>query len=439
MSAILYNVECCIAYLDMYSMSILPNVLHFFPEITDHPVEISVLLLTPVWRFDFTSLTTVTRSLISNLRHNDDKDLDLRITCAVLISDGKIDMAHFKEALSEKVNLKGMICPKGEEIRLPKIKRINELSASYYHHLFDEDSYHFIIGHAPMMAHGALNLKSVCKGKNVPKVVLVIHGLPKTEQGYLNTKLLISWIRETDIVFSIGEVDKNLLERYSYKKKHEMYIPIYLSKDITSIKEGKHQITILVGRELGYPYIDWQLAADAASIAAEQIQTVRNSGNKATIGLQILSAVERIQDDHDTGLKESITSTVQDGNKDTLNINFFQPEDIETLKQCMRKTDLLLLPLKEDYSVFGIEALNAAVAGIPILVSEESGMAALLRDIEKNEDSIVRMDPSKKAWIWADRIIEKLTDPEVFDKARILRDKLLDVRIELLPILGGEY
>ena len=351
-------------------------------------------------------------------------------------------MVHLEEALSEKVNLRGMVCPKGEEIKLPEIRRINELSAAYYHHLFDEDSYHFIVGHAPMMAHGAVNLKNVCKGNKAPKVVLVIHGLPKTEEGFLNSKLLLSWIKNTDIVFSIGEVDKNVLKRYTYGMQYETYIPIYKfdSAEITSAEEGKrHQITILNGRELGYTYIDLKLAVDAADKAAEQIQRVRKSG-KAKISVQILSGVEKIQDDHDTG-----THTFQVRNKDSLSITYFQPEDIETLMVRMMGTDLLLLPLEEKYPVFGIEALNAAVAGIPILVSEESGMAALLRDIEENKESIVRVTPGREISGWADKIEGKLTDPMAFDKAKRLKLELLNdariarIRGNLLSALGGEY
>ena len=408
----------------------------FFQDVLqsmEEPVEISTLILTTAWPLDFTTLTTVTRSLINNLRHKDEGGPKFKITCAVLDQDGKIDMAHFKEAFLEEVKLKGMICPKGEEINLPVIKRINELSAAYYHHLFNEDSYHFIIGHAPIMAHGAVNLKSVCKDQNSRKVVLVIHGLPVTEQDLLNTRLLLSWIRETDIIFSIGEADMNLMKRYSYKKKHVMFIPIYQS-GITPAKEGKrhhhhHRIIILVGKELGYSYIDLQLALNAIGKAAEQLQANRKNRNEIQIDVQILSPVTKIENEDDKDMNEDVSHALQDQTtvKKTFNVQFCQVENFETLKLNIIETDLLLLPLKENYSVFGTEALNAAVAGIPILVSEESGIAALLHDIEESEDSIIVMGPSRETEIrWADKIVEKLTDPKAFDKASGLRGKLLD-------------
>ena len=57
--------------------------------------------------------------------------------------------------------------------------------------------------------------------------------------------------------------------------------------------------------------------------------------------------------------------------------------DIEKLKSLMKRTAVMLLPLKPDSTMFGIEALRAAYSGVPILVSSNSGIASLMNSMEK--------------------------------------------------------
>ena len=49
----------------------------------------------------------------------------------------------------------------------------------------------------------------------------------------------------------------------------------------------------------------------------------------------------------------------------------------------MKQTSVLLLPLKSSSPLFGVEALAAASAGTPFLVSSKAGIASLLQEIEE--------------------------------------------------------
>ena len=237
--------------------------------------------------FDFSNITSVTRSLVNTLRCQDPDGAKINITCAVLDLDGKVYQTEDAEA--EHVDLKGATLPQGDEMITPEIRWINQLSSSYYERLLNENSFNFIIGHAPLLAHGAANLKANCKGENPPKVVLMIHTLPKTEKGLINKNLLCTWMEGTDIVFSIGETDSNILKRFIYGKIHEIYIPICPlkhsrklseSESTMSVKSGDTtpKITVMVGRkESGYNGIDIKLVVAAVGQAVER---AFNSDNK---------------------------------------------------------------------------------------------------------------------------------------------------------------
>ena len=61
------------------------------------------------------------------------------------------------------------------------------------------------------------------------------------------------------------------------------------------------------------------------------------------------------------------------------------PENVEKIKIHVRKSNLMILPLKPGSPLFGSEALSAIAAGVPILVSSHSGIASLLQTICPDE------------------------------------------------------
>ena len=102
------------------------------------------------------------------------------------------------------------------------------------------------------------------------------------------------------------------------------------------------------------------------------------------------------------------------------------PETIEKLKSHMRKSDLFILPLKSDSPLFGMEVLSAVAAGVPILVSNNSGIASLLMAFCQDASVIKETTRQPDAVTWKEGIIQKLVGQEEAQRdANLLRKQLL--------------
>ena len=93
------------------------------------------------------------------------------------------------------------------------------------------------------------------------------------------------------------------------------------------------------------------------------------------------------------------------------------PETIDKLKTHMRKSNLFILPLKPDSSIFGTEALSAVAAGVPILVSQDSGIASLLEAMVQTGSILQESSLETHEKTWRDGIIQKLVKPHEAKRA----------------------
>ena len=75
------------------------------------------------------------------------------------------------------------------------------------------------------------------------------------------------------------------------------------------------------------------------------------------------------------------------------------PKTEQDWKDLFCKVDLAIMPSGE--KEFGLEALLALFAGLPVLVHGESGFGEALRDVTLSKSAIVDSDDAKK---WASRI-----------------------------------
>ena len=96
-----------------------------------------------------------------------------------------------------------------------------------------------------------------------------------------------------------------------------------------------------------------------------------------------------------------------------LTFRFHTIGDIQKLKSIMKRTAVMLLPLKADSPLFGVEALMAAYSGAPILVSSNSGIASLMNSLVEGEAIVYKTTGSLQndAKVWSERIIQKIRDP----------------------------
>ena len=355
---------------------------------------------------------------MDNIRQYDPNGEKIKLTCAILERNESLQNAHVDDANAHNVTLKGAIPPKGKKLSEPEIEWLNGSSALYYHHVFDQDaSYNFIIGHAPLFVFGAENLKRVYKGDNVPKVVLFVHTLPKTTKGDLEKATLYSWIKGTEIFFSIGENVRNELDRFVRGMQHEMYIPLGHGKippGIQTVRENELLIAMAVGsQDFDFNGLDVMLGVEAADNAVKEIQLRRNLGEKNRLGIALF--VEQSKDGQI--LKEEIAKRFPN-----VLVTILTFESSTHIQSLLLQSSVFLLPLKKNHPQFGNEALSAATAGVPILVSGNSGVAELLSKHGEIESIVTSFDPK----IWKDKIVQKILYPELArENASRLRQKLL--------------
>ena len=96
----------------------------------DKENPISILLLATKWQFDTYGLSTVNKSLINNLRVVDPEGKKIKITCAVVEEDTKIQDDQREDAAKYKVQLKGGKQPRGPKEK-PNITWLDRHTATH--------------------------------------------------------------------------------------------------------------------------------------------------------------------------------------------------------------------------------------------------------------------------------------------------------------------
>ena len=408
------------------------------PEPPDDPNNtISVLFLASRWQFDTYGLSTVNKSLVNNLRVVDTEAKKIKITCAVVEDDGKIKTEDVIDAGKYEVQLKGAKRPRSlKKGKKPKLQWLDENIAAYYRHSVQDRNFDFIVGHVPYLANGCLNLKDFYKDKNhSPTTILMVHGLPKDENGDVDDDVLLEWLDEADIVFSLGKTVEDELLSYitaldpEKRPIHKLYFPSYplelfaVKQDNVQGKVRGTQNVCMMSREikdLDINGLDFPLAVTAAVGASDYIQF--NDGVR--IKLSLLAANE----DDKAKWKEHFEEVLQKQNLNDTGLSFQTetPLAIDKMKIHLRKSNLFLLPLKADTPLFGAEALAAIAAGVPVLLSKDSGLASLLNTMIEDEPIVGKNKLKANVQTWKERIIQKLVNPEESQKtAKRLRDQLL--------------
>ena len=346
----------------------------------------------------------------------------IKITCAVVEEEGKIKEDELRDAEKHGVQLRGAKQPRGTK-KKPNMEWIDESTAKYYHHLLKGNTYDFVIGHSPHLANGCFNFRDICELQgNPPKIILIIHELPKNSDGDVDEDQLVDWLKKADVVFSIGQVLHAEVAPYitSMEPKdrpvHKMYIPSYpielfnLQREIFkgNILEVTQNITMMTGEkqdlEINAP--DFPLAVASTAAASEHISL---TGGTRTNLVMLTGKKE------DTEQWKKNYQEVLDCNEikqKGLNFQCVAPENMEQLKAQMRKSNLFLFPSKFNSLIFGTEALAAIAAGVPILVSRHAGVATLLGKMAEDEPVVDETDAEPKEETWKERIFRKIVNPE---------------------------
>ena len=403
----------------------------------DEQNDIEILLLTTKWQFDAYGLSTVNKSLVNNLRVVDPEGENIKITCAVVEEEGHITDDERKAAEKYKVKLVGAKQPRGRKKR-PTVEWLDESTGAYYLDLVRTSTYNFIIGHVPYLANGSLNLRDLSPTTaQKPKVILFVHSFPKTNEGDdVDADALLDWLTESDIVFSVGKaVEAELLPYIGSlpaedRPIHRLYVPSFplglfnVQRDV--FKDNRTRVNknvMLINgerKDMDISGIDFELAVNATVAAAKHIVTFD--------GLKTNFIVLTQNKEDAEGWKKEFTELIQ---KQEIKCGalHFQSDGPETLKKLnihLRRSNLFLLPLKSDSQLFGTEALAAIAAGVPILVSEHSGISSVLESLAQIDSMVQEPALVSDPDTWRDAIIKKLVKPEEAQQAaNRLREQLL--------------
>ena len=344
--------------------------------------HISVLMLTPQWRFDGYGIATITRSLIKDLRTIDSEGKFIKITCIILAeADGRSLEEQRVEAKELKVELEGYILPRGRKKEPNMDEWMNEGIVNYYNNVLSGTKYDFIIGHVPYLAYGSLNVRDFYSKKK-PKVILVNHAVPRTPDGEIEDDALKDWLREADVVMSM---EKSVQEKISEcimalgldsAAHHKTYIPAH-PIELFNIKQEERrtpgdnlEISMLTfeRKDLEVEGLDFPLGVNAIT-AAKRETNLNMTLTMFTENCNEAKTWEEEFDKSDRFCKEIPFQTNTSQYTDRL-----------------KDSSLFLLPMKSSSPIFGVEALSAIASGVPVLVSKHCGVSSFLLKMKENGD-----------------------------------------------------
>ncbi|XP_078697542.1 uncharacterized protein LOC144925429 [Branchiostoma floridae x Branchiostoma belcheri] len=295
-----------------------------------------------------------------------------------------------------------------------------------------------IIGHADITDTAAKNIKD----QRYPEADLVMftHVLPEDTDYYKGgRKALKAWQKEKDMLdkvdnakasFSVGKrIFEHFDNMYRGDKKpqsHEIFLPkpseMFLN---TNVRPGGEQKVVLsIGRVRKVEKLKGHdLAGRSLRDVVKRVTNVR----WCVRGIS--------EDDHETSKK-------------ILEDNLSSPDLIPTLRSYGTQADirddmmtahLVLMPSRSE--PFGLVGLEAIAAGIPVLISDKTGLAEMINDLINDkklseehrhvivETSVNDSDPAGDAKRWADKIVDilKHSDSE-FEKAARFKKELVESR-----------
>ena len=320
--------------------------------VADQENSISVLLLASRWQFDTYGLSTVNKSLVNNLRVVDPEGKKIKITCAVVEEEENLSEDERKDAGKYKVKLTGAKRPRGRKKR-PDVEWLDESTAAYYPDLVRLNRYDFIIGHVPYLANWPLNIRdSHSATEKKPKVILMLHDLPRTSDGNNDEESLLEWLSEADAIFSVGkEVQADVLSSITslppeQRPVHKLYIPGF-PLELFNVRrdnvegnkvQGTQNLIMMTGdrKDLDISGLDFPLAFDSAFGPSKHILDF--DGLRSNFELLIDN-----KDDKDQWKKEfeELIKNKKFGGR-SLHLHMEAPETLEKLKAHLRKSSFFL-------------------------------------------------------------------------------------------------
>ena len=283
--------------------------------------------------------------------------------------------------------------------------------------------------------------------------------MPRSKQNDVNERALLSWLKDVKLIFSIGDAVQADIQTYincleqADRPRHYSYLPGCPAELLTVLQEkrtspvtGQQNIAVMTKetKDLEVSGLNYDLAVASSTLASQNVHEFCG----ITARVQFLVLATSPEERNMWELRFNEMKERQQTKDKRLVFQFYTLGDIEQLKTQLKRLVVMLLPLKPDCPLFGVEALMAAYSGVPILVSSNSGIASLMNSLGEGEAIVYNttgnlLNDSK---VWSERIIQKIRDPEQAQiLAQSLRGRLLlDTSIaashmEFIRIVTGKY
>ncbi|XP_078701677.1 D-inositol 3-phosphate glycosyltransferase-like [Branchiostoma floridae x Branchiostoma belcheri] len=283
----------------------------------------------------------------------------------------------------------------------------------------------FIVGHVPITSHAARRMKERFPGA---KLIQVTHVMPEDTSQYKGDEKVLNIgqesnnilddLRHADVMFSVGPL---IYDYYRHQTnhltlQHHELLPkpsdIFIDMKLNPPADTETKVVLSIGRVKG---VERLKGVDlTAKTMGKVIDKLPNTKWR-------LRGFRR--DDFQASIIEANTGRFQ--------FVPFTPLEYgtqEELCEDMRKADVVLMPSRAE--PFGLVGLEAIAAGVPVVISNKSGLAKFLTKQDPEFDrTIVEIDDDDEeaAKTLSKRIIKILKDgPREFKAAQSLKKTLLD-------------
>ncbi|XP_066295646.1 NLR family CARD domain-containing protein 3-like [Branchiostoma lanceolatum] len=375
----------------------------------------SVLLVHDEYGTSRGGISTINRQVALFLVH-----LGLKVYCTVLTATDK----DREDAKKENVILLFPQCDKHDR-REPSLYD----HRSRYPDLPSDIG--FVIGHVLVTSRAAVRIKE--ERFPLAKLYLFTHVLPENTEHYKGEgkalgieekmQMILEDAEKADALFSVGPAIYDYYQN-QYRclqdpsKPHYQFLPkpsdIFIEIRLTYV-ETKTKTVLSFGRVSGVEILKgYDLGAAAMSDVAKRLPKAKWQARGIS------------KDDFQTS-KEIIEANIHSGTF------HFTPLEYGTQDQIcrdMKQAHLVLIPSRSE--PFGLVGLEAIAAGVPVLVTDQSGLAEFMLDIAPEFDHCVfklsgnNEEDSKNL---ANKIVAMLQNSSSeFKLAKHLKDKLLGSR-----------
>ncbi|XP_078701599.1 uncharacterized protein LOC144927769 [Branchiostoma floridae x Branchiostoma belcheri] len=295
-----------------------------------------------------------------------------------------------------------------------------------------------IVGHADITSGAAKNIQvNRCERA---KLVIFNHDMPEETEPYMGTKQamgagrkmedILEDTKNADAVFSLGKRIYDYFEtKYkslggSKPRQHFLFLPrpSPVFEAISVRPEGGEKVVLTVGRVTEVDKLKGHdLIARAMGEVTEKITNVR-------------LCVRGIDEDDWEASKRILEENLHSGKIKPTLLPCGTQEDIA---KDMQQAHLVLMPSRAE--PFGLIGLEAIAAGIPVLISDKSGLADMIMDLIEEEKcpadmryrivetSVREADLDVAAKEWAKRIMDTFKHSKhEFDRAAVYKKELLE-------------